>query len=124
MRRWWIARNSSEDATNYAIVADGRVAGGVGYDVGVMEYSRSAEIGYWLAQPYWHRGLATQALRAVTDRALEDRDLLRIFARVYGPNTASARVLEKCGYVCEGTMRRAVFKDGAVYDVLLYAMVR
>ena len=84
----------------------------------------SAEIGYWLGEPFWGRGIATEALSAVTRYALEHHHLTRIFALPFAANRASCRVLEKAGYVLEATLRRSAIKDGAVLDQCQYAFYR
>jgi RimJ/RimL family protein N-acetyltransferase len=81
----------------------------------------SSEIGYWLGQDYWGRGLATASLKAVTDYAFEQFDLTRIFAVPFAANAASIRVLEKAGYVLEGHLHRSAIKDGVICDQRLYA---
>ena len=80
-----------------------------------------AEIGYWIGEPYWGRGIATAAARGLTAFGFERLALRRIEAPIYAPNKASMRVLEKCGYVCEGIMRDAVIKNGQLLDAHLYA---
>ena len=87
-------------------------------------HRRSAEIGYWLGEPFWGRGIATLAVRAVTAHAFDTHDLTRVFACVFEWNPASARVLEKAGYTREATLRKSVFKDGRTIDQFLYAIVR
>jgi RimJ/RimL family protein N-acetyltransferase len=82
------------------------------------------EIGYWLGQSYWNRGIATEALVAVTAYAFETFDINRIWAGVFAWNPASARVLEKAGYVLEGRLRNAITKDGETTDELIYSTVR
>ena len=84
----------------------------------------SAELGYWLGEPYWGRGVMTEAVRAFTDWSFARFALHRIYAVPYATNPASARVLEKAGFTCEGRMRRSVIKLGQVLDQLLYADVR
>ena len=86
-------------------------------------YRRSAEIGYWLGEPFWGRGLATEAVIDATRMAFERFDLIRLFAQVFETNPASCRVLEKAGYVLEGRLRHSVVKKGRVLDQLLYARV-
>src|SRR4029450_4894218 len=71
-----------------------------------------AEIGYWLGEPFWGRGIATQALRALTEWVFATTPLVRIYAHVFAWNPASARVLEKCGFTLDGRMRSSVIKDG------------
>ena len=82
---------------------------------------RSAEIGYWLGEDHWGRGLATEAVRAITDHAFAHHDICRIYAHVFEWNAASARVLEKVGYVFEGRLK-SVTKDGKTIDQLMYAI--
>ena len=84
----------------------------------------SAEVGYWLGEPFWGRGIATAALKALTEYAFAEFDLLRLYATVMEWNPASARVLEKAGYQYEGLMRKSAIKDGQVIDQWLYAIVR
>jgi RimJ/RimL family protein N-acetyltransferase len=81
----------------------------------------SAEIGYWLAEPFWGRGIATEALAAVTSYAIETHGFTRVFAVPFATNPASCRVLEKAGYVLEARLRRSAIKDGQVIDQLQYA---
>lgn len=121
--KWWIGRNAGPDGTNYAIVANGEIIGGAGFDIDEHQ-KHCAEIGYWLGERYWRRGYATAVVRALTEYAVETHRLRRVFARVFVPNPASARVLEKCGYVREGVMANAVMKRGQLYDVFLYAMTK
>ncbi|XXY19772.1 GNAT family protein [Sorangium sp. So ce216] len=122
----WIAfcTEHAPPGDNMAIVVDGEVAGGIGLERFDDVHRGTAEIGYWLGAPHWGRGLATQAVVALTRYGLEQLGLERIQAGVFDWNGASARVLEKAGYAYEGRMRRHVVKDGRVGDVLLYARVR
>jgi len=121
----WLDRASVESpALNFAIVVDGAAAGGIGLEMGEDVFRKSAEVGYWLGEPFWGRGIATEALRAVTDYAFASFDIIRLEAGVFGWNPASARVLEKAGYTLEGRMRRGVVKDGRVADRLIYGLVR
>lgn len=121
----WIARASAQTPpTSFAIVVDGAAVGGIGIELGTDVFRRSAEIGYWLGEPFWGRGIATEALRATTDYAFEHFDICRLEAGVFDWNPASARVLERVGYTLEGRARLGVFKDGRLGDRLLYALVR
>lgn len=87
-------------------------------------HRRSAEIGYWLGEPFWGRGIATAAVIAVTGYAFTRHDLVRLHAGVFEWNPASARVLEKAGYSLEGRLRKSVTKNGETIDQLLYATIR
>ena len=112
-------------ATEFAIEAGGEVIGSVGFRIQKDMERHSAEIGYWLGQDYWGRGIATEALRTLTEYAFSRYEyLLRIYAYVFEWNTASMRVLEKCGYEREGWLRKSTIKDGKVIDQALYAKLR
>ena len=107
-----------------AIEVEGRFAGSVAFRPGEDVERHSAEVGYWLGEPYWHRGILADARRASTPVAMRALRLHRVHAGVYDGNPASMRVLEKAGYEKEGTMRCAVVKRGVLHDVHLYATVR
>lgn len=123
-RNWLDAVIGLEPETNFAIDVAGEAVGGIGYTIQFDVDRRSAEIGYWLGESVWGRGIATEALTAVTDHAFANHDLCRLFAHVFEWNQASARVLEKAGYAFEGRMRKSVTKEGQTIDQLMYAMIR
>jgi [ribosomal protein S5]-alanine N-acetyltransferase len=112
---------SMDPETFFAIAVDGEAVGGVGFVMQSDVERVSAEVGYWLGEAYWGRGIVTDALRAVTRYAIERHHFTRIFAVPFAHNTASCRVLEKTGYVLEGRLRRSAIKDGVVIDQLQYA---
>ncbi len=123
-RRWIKMANPTQPITNFAIVVDGEAAGGIGLALKDDVFRRSAEIGYWLGEQYWGRGIVTEAVRAVTDYAFASFDLCRVFAGVFEWNPASMRVLEKAGYEFESRVKKSVTKDGETIDELIYAIVR
>jgi RimJ/RimL family protein N-acetyltransferase len=123
-RNWLDAVIGLEPETNFAIDVAGEAVGGIGYTMQYDVARRSAEIGYWLGEDFWGRGIATESLIAVTDHAFANHDLCRVFAHVFDWNQASARVLEKAGYAFEGRMRKSVTKEGQTIDQLMYAMIR
>ena len=110
--------------TAWAIEADGAAVGGIGLQMQGDIERVSAEIGYWLGEPYWGRGIATEAVKAVTAQAFTLFDLTRIFAVVFTDHAASQRVLEKAGYIKEGHLRQSAIKDGAIRDQLLFAFYK
>ena len=110
--------------TNFAIEVEGAAAGSIGFVIQPDVHRVSAEIGFWLGEPFWGRGIMTQALRAVTERAFEEHSLHRLFAAAFEWNAASMRVLEKAGYRREALLRRSAIKDGRVIDQALYAITR
>lgn len=107
-----------------AIATADEAIGGIGLQRQTDVHRLTAEIGYWLGEPFWGRGIATRAVRAVSEWAFATLDLERLYACVFATNPASARVLDKAGYRFEGRLRRAVVKDGRVLDQLVYAAVR
>lgn len=109
--------------TRFAIAVDGKAVGAIGYLLHTDVERVSAEIGYWLGEPYWGRGITTEVVKAVTKYAIKNHHLTRVYALPYEWNDASFRVLEKSGYLLEGRMRRSAIKDGKVIDQLLYAYV-
>ncbi|HUR95299.1 MAG TPA: GNAT family N-acetyltransferase [Gemmatimonadales bacterium] len=121
----WVAHAAAADPeTQFAIEVDGEAAGGIGLFLQEDVSRFTAEIGYWLGEAYWGRGLATAVVRRFTDYAFDTFDLNRIYGNIFDWNEASVRVLEKAGYEFEGRHRRAAVKDGQVVDNLLYAVVR
>ena len=107
------------------IDVDGAAVGAAGIHPLEDVYRRSAEVGSWLAEPFWGRGIATLAVRALSDAGFAQfPEIVRLQATVFGWNPASGRVLEKCGYVREGVLRQSVFKDGQLGDSFLYARLR
>ena len=113
-----------ESTFAFAVTLDGEVIGSAGVFRRDNIHRRTAELGYYLGEPYWGRGYMTQAARLVCARVFEGTDILRIFAEPFARNAASCRVREKAGFVCEGVMRSMAFKDGEVLDMKLYALVR
>lgn len=120
-RRWIRESTLRHPMSDYAVECGGRLAGGIGLLPGEDIRLLTAEIGYWLGEPFWGRGIATAAVTVFTAHAFAVLGMRRLFARVLAWNPASARVLEKCGYRLEGRLRRSALKDGQVVDELLYA---
>ena len=114
---------ADDRAINLAIDVDGMAVGAIGLTRGSDVERFSAEIGYWLAEPYWGRGIVTEALAALTRYAIEQHQLTRVFAVPFAYNAASCRVLEKAGYVLEARLRRSAIKDGNVVDQCQYAFI-
>jgi ribosomal-protein-alanine N-acetyltransferase len=119
---WWVATGSKEGITK-AIEFQGNFVGVVGVAPGAFEYERSAEVGYWLGKEYWGQGIAASALTQITDLVFSSTNIVRLFATVCTPNTASARVLEKCAYYRESVQKNAIYKHGELFDAYVYARV-
>lgn len=106
---------------NWVIENDDRAIGSIGFDqIGLHR----AEIGYWLAKPFWGQGIMTAAIKTILDIGFDNYGLERIEAHVFHFNEASARVLEKTNFKKEGYLKKYFFKDGVVIDGLLFGIVR
>lgn len=117
------AATSAAEPSNLAIEVNGEAAGAIGYVAGTDVERYSAEIGYWLGEACWNRGVATEALVLVTAHVFATANLLRLFALPFADNAGSIRVLEKAGYVREAILRSSSVKYGIPRDQALYAKV-
>jgi ribosomal-protein-alanine N-acetyltransferase len=113
----------AEPQTNFAIDVEGAAVGGFGYVPGTDVERYSAEVGYWLGEGMWGRGIATEALGLFTRYAFAELRLLRLFALPLADNIASIRVLEKAGYTREGILRSSCVKYAVPRDQAIYARV-
>lgn len=95
--------------------------GTIGLELGVDVHCKTAELGYWLGEPFWGKGIMSEAVNRYVSYAQEQFGLLRIFAEPFSSNSASGRVLEKAGFVLEGILKNNAFKNGQVLDSMLYA---
>lgn len=121
----WLQLATTQDPrTNFAIEVGGEAVGGCGLELRSGNFRRSAEIGYWLGEPFWGRGIATEVAIALSGWAFDTFDICRITAGVFAWNPASGRVLEKAGFVREAVHRKAILKQGEMIDEWVYALVR
>jgi RimJ/RimL family protein N-acetyltransferase len=95
---------------------------GIGLEIGSDIERRSAEIGYWLGETFCGKDIVTDAVRAMTGYGFKALNLTRVFAVPIASSSTSVHVLEKCGYIREGVMRRSAVKEGVVIDHVLYAL--
>lgn len=109
---------------NFAIDVDGEVVGGIGLILNGDVYIKSAEVGYWIGEPFWGKGVATEAVRQMTEYAFYYFDLVRLYAEVFEHNKSSMRVLEKNGYYLEGVRRKSVFKNEVLMDDYIWVKLR
>ena len=114
---------SQSPRTIFAIANENEAIGSIGLMIGHDVHRFTAELGYWLAEPFWGKGIMTSAVAAITEFGFETLELNRIYAEPYTPNLASARLLEKAGYSLEGTLRASVVKDGQVLNQFMYAKI-
>ena len=120
--RWWIEHTSQENPErSFAIASAEEPIGGIGLIFGDDVHRWVAELGYWLGEPYWGRGIMTGAVSLMTEYAFKKLPLNRIYAEPFANNLASIRVLEKAGFQREGTLRASVIKNGEILDQILYA---
>ncbi len=108
----------------YAIEVDGAAVGGAGLHSRSDVERHAVELGYWIGEAYWRRGIATATARTLTEEALREESIHRVFAYVFAPNFGSIRVLEKAGFQLEGVLVRAVVKRGVVMDQMIYGVTR
>lgn len=123
----YIAKMLSSDENStfaYAITVDGRVVGSIGAFRQSNIHRQTAELGYYLAQAYWGRGIMTSAIRKLCRILFDTTDILRIYAEPFAYNTGSRRALEKAGFRYEGTMKNNAVKNGKVVDMALYSLTR
>jgi RimJ/RimL family protein N-acetyltransferase len=123
-RAWLKQHVGMVPETLFAIEVEGAYAGEIGFHAQQGEHRLCAEIGYWLGEEYWGIGIATEAVRAMTEYLFAKHNLVRLHAHVFEWNSASIRVLEKCGYIREAVLRRSVIKNERIIDEMLYAFVR
>ncbi len=98
--------------------------GGIGMSFKADVYRKSAEIGYWLSEIYWNRGIMTEAVNTLVRYTFDHYDILRISAAIFEHNTASMRLLEKCGFRKEAIHRQAVIKNGRIMDEHVWAILK
>lgn len=110
--------------TFFAIATRDEAIGAIGIMLNRDVHRLTAEMGYWLAEPYWGRGIMTETVARFTDFCFERFGLVRIYAEPYATNSASCRVLEKAGFLLEGRLRSNVLKDGQILDEFVYARLR
>ena len=121
----FIAMATSQDPVHVlAIELDGEVIGGIGIHRQDDIFRKNAELGYWIGEAYWGRGIMSQAVPKIVDYGFRHFDIDRIFARPFGSNIASQKVLEKCGFVLEARFDKTLFKNGVYEDELVYAIRR
>ena len=118
-------RNADKDKIfAFAIVYNNKCIGSIGVFRQENIHFRTAEIGYYIAEEYWGRGIMTQAVNEVCNFVFANTDIVRIFAEPFIHNIGSQRVLEKNGFYCEGTLKRNAYKNGREVDMKIYAKLK
>ncbi len=124
---WWLNMVNHHDGVNgifRAVVVDDRVVGTISVEQKEDIYQKDGEIGYFLHTDQWSKGIMTEAVKQICDLAFCELDILRITAHLYAPNLPSRRVLEKNGFLLEGTMKNAIVKDDHIFDLCIYGKVK
>jgi RimJ/RimL family protein N-acetyltransferase len=108
----------------FAITVDKQVVGNIGLVSKTDIYRKNFEIGFFLSEEFWGKGIATKAVNAITDYAFGNFDIIRIYAEVFSDNFGSRRALEKAGYVLEATIRKNIVKNEIIKDSCIYSILR
>ena len=108
----------------FAITADGKVIGSIGVFRQGNIHRQTAELGYYIAEEYWGKGLMTEAVKQICKYVFEKSDIIRIYAEPFAYNIASCRVLEKAGFEYEGTLRKNAVKNGKIIDMKMYSLLK
>lgn len=112
------------DTFAFAITADGKLVGSIGAFRQTNIHNKTAELGYYLAEEYWGKGIMTEAVKQLCDYVFSHTDIIRIYAEPFAYNVGSCRVLEKAGFQYEGTLRCNAVKNGKILDMKMYAKVK
>jgi [ribosomal protein S5]-alanine N-acetyltransferase len=121
----WIETTSDEEKNCFmAITLDDMAVGGIGLNLGEDIERISAEVGYWLGEKYWGRGITSSALKGILEYGFNDLGLERMYAKPLEHNIASRKVLEKNGFKMEGIMEKSVIKEGKIFNQALYAVTK
>lgn len=107
----------------FAIEFEGEYVGNIGLHRQSDVYRKTAELGYFIGEPYWHRGITPRAVNLICEYGFRELDVIKIFSGVFSFNTASQRVLEKCGFTLEAVLKAAVIKNGKICDEYRYARI-
>ena len=122
---WVGIHHQKKPVTHYAIEADGKLAGGISIMPQEDIYRCSTEIGYWIGEPYWGKGIATEAIRQMTDITWERYpEIVRIYAVVFPGNMGSVRALEKNGFELECIRKNSCVKNGVIGDDMVFVKLR
>ena len=117
--QWWVNEGSKLEIIR-AITFNGKFAGVIGVRRDTLEHSHRGEIGYWLGQPYWGKGIATQSIELMCQKIFNKTDIIKLYAPVFSLNEGSKKVLIKNGFQLEGVITQGIFKNGIYYDEYIY----
>ena len=123
----YISAMLSADENNtfaFAVTADHKVIGSIGVFRQENIHRQTAELGYYIAEEYWGKGIMTEAVKQICEYVFNTSDMIRIYAEPFAYNAASCRVLEKAGFQYEGTLRKNAVKNGKVIDMKMYSLLK
>lgn len=115
---------NKNDTFAFAIVENGKVIGSIGAFRQGNIHSCTAELGYYLSEEYWGKGIMTEAVKEICAYIFDNTDIIRIFAEPFSNNKGSCRVLEKAGFECEGILCSNAVKNGNILDMKMYALIK
>ena len=115
---------NENDTFAFAITVNGKVIGSIGAFRQTNIHNKTAELGYYIAEEYWGKGIMTEAVKQLCDYVFSHTDIIRIFAEPFSYNIGSCRVLEKAGFQYEGTLRSNALKNGNVLDMKMYSKLK
>lgn len=116
--------NSQQPKTFFAIDYQNKFAGIISLSLGTDVYRKSAEIGYFIGEPFWNKGITTKAVNLITNLGFDNLDIVRIDTGVFDFNKVSQRVLEKCGYTKEVIFKKSMCKNNEIFDEIRYAKIK
>jgi RimJ/RimL family protein N-acetyltransferase len=108
----------------FAITNDKKVVGSIGIITKTGIYRKNIEIGFFLSEKFWGKGVMTKAIRAVSSYAFGTFDIVRIYAEVFSDNISSRRTLEKAGFRLEATLKNSIVKNDVIKDCCIYSVLR
>jgi len=123
-KQWIEIANRDNPLKNFAVIYNNKAVGGIGINILHDVFRGNAEIGYWVGEKYWNKGIATKALKAMVKYTFDTFRVNRIFANVFESNESSIRVLKKCGFIEEGKFKNSIIKNNQIQDCYIYALLK
>lgn len=108
----------------FAITVNEKVVGSIGIFRQGNIHRQTAELGYYIAEEYWGKGIMTEAVKQICGYVFDKSDIIRIYAEPFAYNAASCRVLEKAGFQYEGTLRSNAVKNSEIIDMKMYSLLK
>ena len=123
-KQWIVIANEDKPLTNFAIEYKGSAIGGIGVILQSDVYRKNAEIGYWLGEKYWNKGISTKSVKGMIKYTFETFNVNRLYANVFESNISSIRVLKKCGFSEEAHLKKALIKNNKIQDCYIYSLLK